>query len=144
MEYEIHRLDVGDDQALSACFGVFSFLRPHLSESRFFEQVRVQSSEGYKVAYIEQEGEVIAAAGYRTATFLAWGRMLYIDDLITHPNKERGGLGGTLLDWLLAEGKRLGCEEAHLDTGHLRHDAHRLYLKKGFVLSCHHMSMELK
>ncbi len=143
MEYEVQRLDTGNDRALSACFGVFSILRPHLSEARFMEQVRAQSSEGYKIAYIELEGEIIAAAGYRIVTFLAWGKVLYIDDLITHPDRKRAGLGGALLDWLLAEGKRLRCQEAHLDTGHQRHDAHRLYLNKGFVLSCHHMSVAL-
>lgn len=144
MEYEVKQLDVEDGQALRACFGVFAFLRPHLSEARFIEQVREQASEGYKVAYIQGEGEVVAAAGYRVATFLAWGRVLYIDDLITHPEKKRAGLGGALLDWLFEQGKRLGCSEVHLDTGHQRHDAHRLYLNKGFVLSSHHMSVKLE
>jgi hypothetical protein len=44
---------------------------------------------------------------------------------------------------LIAEGVRLACDEVHLDTGFSRHDAHRLYLNKGFKLSCHHMSLQL-
>ncbi len=143
MEFKIRQLDMKDDQAVAACFGVFGFLRPHLNESRFIEQVRIQESDGYKIIYIQKDIEVIAAAGYRLATFLAWGRVLYIDDLITHPERKRAGLGSALLDWLLAEGRRLGCDEIHLDTGHQRHDAHRLYLNKGFVLSSHHMSAKL-
>lgn len=144
MEYEVKQLDVEDGQALGACFSVFNFLRPHLSEARFIEQVREQARQGYKVAYIQSEGEIIAAAGYRVATFLAWGRVLYVDDLITHPEKKRAGLGGALLDWLLEHGKQLDCDEVHLDTGHQRHDAHRLYLNKGFALSSYHMSVKLK
>lgn len=144
MNYEIEQLDVDNDRALTVCFSVFKFLRPHLDEDGFIERVREQAREGYRVAYIERNGEIIAAAGYRVITFLAWGKVLYIDDLITHPEQKRSGLGSALLDWLLAQGKRLGCNEAHLDTGHQRHDAHRLYLNKGFLLSCHHMSVKLE
>lgn len=144
MDYDVRRLDVDDRQALVACFGVFNFLRPHLSEARFIEQVLAQTKEGYKVIYIQGADEVMAAAGYRVATFLAWGRVLYIDDLVTRPEKKRAGLGGALLDWLIEEGRRLGCDEVHLDTGYQRHDAHRLYLNKGFLLSSHHMSVKLE
>ena len=144
MDYKIMQLNMDDGEALSACFRVFTFLRPHLDETTFVNRVLIQAKESYRIAYIQHESEVIAAAGYRVATFLAWGRVLYIDDLITHPEKKQVGLGGALLDWLLDQGKRLACDEVHLDTGHQRHDAHRLYLNKGFVLSSHHMSVRLK
>lgn len=144
MDYQIQRLDINDSRALARCFGVFTHLRPHLSEARFVEQVRAQAAEGYAIAYIKAGDEVVAASGYRVATFLAWGKALYIDDLITRPERKRAGLGGALLDWLLEEAKLLGCDAVHLDTGHQRHDAHRLYLNKGFVLSSHHMSRKSK
>src|SRR5690349_21791067 len=108
MGYEIRRLDIQDGQTLAACFGVFLFLRPHLSEAGFIEQVRLQAPEGYRIVYVSKESEVVAAAGYRVATFLAWGRVLYIVDLITHPERKRAGLGSALLDWLIEEGKQLG------------------------------------
>ncbi len=143
MEHSIQELEPDDPQALEAAYEVFAVLRPHLSRDRFIDQVRTQSAEGYRIVAIKQNGAIVAAAGFRVATFLAWGRVLYIDDLITHPQHKRSGLGGALLDWLLAEGRRLGCSAAHLDTGHQRHDAHRLYLNKGFVFSSHHMSADL-
>ena len=77
------------------------------------------------------------------ANFLAWGKVLYIDDLVTEPLQKRQGLGGALLDWLVVEANKLGCDAVHLDTGYARHDAHRLYLNKGFVMSSHHMSKKL-
>lgn len=144
MNHSIEYLNIEDLQALEAAYEVFGTLRPHLDKTQFIDQVRVQAKEGYRIAVIQQNGEVVAAAGYRVATFLAWGRVLYIDDLITHPERKCSGLGSALLDWLLEEGKRLECSAAHLDTGHERYDAHRLYLNKGFVLSSHHMSASLK
>ena len=136
-------LDANDADAVRRCFPVFAVLRPHLSEAQFMEGVRVQASEGYRIVYIEQDGDIAAAAGFRIAHFLAWGRVLYIDDLITHPEKKKRGLGGRLLDWLVDEAKRQGCAQVDLDTGFARHDAHRLYLNKGFVLACHHMTRAL-
>jgi hypothetical protein len=136
-------LDANDSGQLARCFRVFAFLRPHLNEAEFMRRVRVQSSESYKIAFIELDSEIAAAAGYRVAHFLAWGRVLYIDDLITLPGKTRGGLGGALMDWLLEEGTRLDCDEVHLDTGFHRHDAHRLYLNKRLAMACHHLAKAL-
>lgn len=144
MEYEIKPLDVENDRDVIACFNVFRHLRSHLDEARFIEQVREQTREGYRIVYIERDGAIVAAAGYRVITFLAWGRILYIDDLITDPERKRAGLGSALLDWLLDQGKELNCNEVHLDTGYQRQDAHRLYLNKGFVLNCHHMTVKLR
>jgi GNAT superfamily N-acetyltransferase len=137
-------LDPADRENAARCFRVFSVLRPHLTERQFLEQIRIQSAEAYRIAYIEADGELSAAAGYRIAHYLAWGRVLYIDDLVTHPERKKQGMGGALLDWLLDQAKQQGCDEVHLDTGFQRHDAHRLYLNKGFKLACHHMSIALR
>ncbi|MDD8042205.1 MAG: GNAT family N-acetyltransferase [Verrucomicrobiota bacterium] len=144
MDHQVKQLNMEDSQALEAAYEVFAALRPHLSKDQFIDQVRTQVAEGYRIAFIEDAQEVVAVAGFRVATFLAWGRVLYIDDLATHPQRRRAGFGGDLLDWLILEGQRLGCAAVHLETGHQRHDAHRLYLNKGFVLSSHHMSLNLR
>lgn len=43
---------------------------------------------------------------------------------------------------LVEEGKRLGCDQLHLDSGVGldRSDAHRLYLNAGLVISAHHFA----
>lgn len=142
MECSIKTLSHGDTQQLQACFRVFSYLRPHLNESAFLSQVGKQQTEGYKIAYVEKNGRVVAASGYRIAHFLAWGRVLYVDDLVTDPEETCQGFGGAILNWLIEQAKHAGCDEIHLDTGYQRHDAHRLYLNKGFRLASHHMSLK--
>jgi len=143
MSTTVQLLDTGNDREIERAFAAFTYLRPHLDGAMFLQRVRAQRAEGYKIIYCEIDGQIVSAAGYRVASFLAWGKVLYIDDLVTHPEKKRLGLGGALLDWLIEEGTRLGCDEVHLDTGYARHDAHRLYLNKGFKLSSHHMSLQL-
>ncbi|MDP9013600.1 MAG: GNAT family N-acetyltransferase [Pseudomonadota bacterium] len=143
MAYKVQYLNPEDRRDVAKCFPIFSILRPKLDEAEFTTRVCVQAEENYKIVYIEMEDKVVAAAGYRLAHFLAWGKVFYIDDLITLPEKKRLGLGGFLMDWLIEQANQLRCDEVHLDTGYQRHDAHRLYLNKGLSLNCHHLARTL-
>jgi GNAT superfamily N-acetyltransferase len=141
---QIRILDTKNNIDIRRCLRVFAYLRPHLDETEFIKRVQAQAAEGYTIAYIESGENVVAAAGYRVLNFLAWGKVLYLDDLITDPEKKKAGYGSALLEWVAQKGKELGCDELHLDTGYQRHDAHRLYLKNGLDLSCHHLSKKLR
>ena len=136
---------VADTEAeIAACFPAFHELRPHLPEKGFVAQVQRQmKNHGYVLVYISSHGQVVAAAGYRVAESLAWGRTLYVDDLITLAASRKRGYGGKLLDWLMEKAKELSCDQFHLDSGVHRHDAHRLYLSRKLQLSAHHFSKEL-
>ena len=132
------------DAEIRACFRAFSELRPHLTEEAFISQVKRQmQNHGYALVYILDQDQVVAAAGYRVAEFLAWGKTLYLDDLITVTSARKRGYGGTLMDWLLLEAKNLGCSQFHLDSGTHRHDAHRLYIGRKLQISSHHFSKDV-
>lgn len=131
------------NEELAACFPAFQTLRPHLSLESFIQQVRRQAAQGYRIVAVRAGGQVRSAAGYRFAEFLAWGKVLYVDDLTTLDSARGQGHGGALLDWLIGQAREQGCTAVHLDSGHHRHDAHRLYLNKGFVLSSHHFALAL-
>ena len=53
--------------------------------------------------------------------------------------------GFTLTDWLVDEGRGLGCGQLHLDsgTGSERFDAHRLYHDHGLAICSHHFARGL-
>lgn len=127
------------ESQIRACFPVFSELRPHLSEEVFVEQVRRQRQDhGYRIAFVLADERVVAGAGYRVSESLSWGRFLYLDDLVTASAARRRGHGARLLDWLLVEGRRLGCRQFHLDSGPQRHDAHRLYMGRNLMIGGYH------
>ncbi len=135
------------DQDILDCFPVMSILRPHIAFDQFVGQVRRQQQQGYQlVAQIigaDEDQRVVSAAGFRLCEFLAWGKVLYVDDLITLPDHRGHGYAGQLLDWLIEQARSQGCQALHLDSGYARHDAHRLYLNKGLQLACHHFSITL-
>jgi len=133
------------DAEISACFPVMRELRPHVKDApAFLARVRAQQDTGYLIAYLEDSSRPVAAAGYRYGENLAWGRFLYVDDLVTLASERSKGHGAKLLDWLLAEAVRDGCDELHLDSGVQRKDAHRFYDREGLAFTSHHYAVKLK
>jgi GNAT superfamily N-acetyltransferase len=124
-------------------------LRPgQESEEGFVRAVdEVQRPQGYRLVAVFEEGDgrAAAVAGFRTGHSLAWGPHLYVDDLSTLPGARRRGHAGRLLDWLIDEARRLGCEQLHLDSGFGsdREDAHRLYANKGMRIASLHFARRL-
>jgi GNAT superfamily N-acetyltransferase len=132
------------DAEIERCFPAISVLRPHLRHEEFVSRVHTQQQQGYRLLYLGDLSQVPSVAGFRILEYLAWGKVLYIDDLSTIPDERGRGHGRQLLEWLIEWGKSQACDEIHLDTGYQRHNAHRLYLRKGFELNCHHLSMCIK
>jgi len=133
------------EEQIRSCFGIMLQLRPHLTEEQaFIKQVQRQLAEGYQLVYCADDGNVRALAGFRFLEFLAWGKVLYIDDLITDSETRRNGHGGKLLKWVIEQGKKAKCDQIHLDSGPQRHDAHRLYLNHGFKIIGHRFALDFK
>lgn len=122
------------------CFDVLLELRPHLVQQTFVTTVQEMLTEGYTLAFIEEEGKAAAAVGFRYMQFLYNGKHIYIDDLSTLPAFRGKGYAGKLLDFVVSTAKEKGYKAVTLDSGYQRFDAHRLYLNKGFTLNCHHFS----
>ena len=132
-------------EQIRLCYQVMRQLRPHLTEEQgFIQQVERQIKEGYCLAYSQDEEGIKALAGFRFLEFLAWGKVLYIDDLITDANARKKGHGSRLLKWVIEQARQAGCDQVHLDSGPLRHDAHRLYLNQGFKIIGHHFALDFK
>ena len=131
------------DAEIAACFDVVQELRSRLVREDFVARVRLQQQAGYRLAFIPEDGVAVAAAGFRISTFLAWGRALYVDDLVTSAQLRSHGHGKALLDWLAAHAKANGCEQLHLDSGTQRKDAHRFYLRERMEISSFHFQRPL-
>lgn len=134
---------VADNDILN-CFAVLSQLRPQLTQDTFLERVKSQMQQGYRLACVQEHDRVIAVAGYRVSQNLAWGKFMYVDDLVTDSAKRSQGAGKALLQWLSNEAKHLGCAELHLDTGTHRKDAQRFYAREGLEMVGYHYKQALE
>ena len=131
------------DEEIARCFPILSELRPHLQVDTFVTLIRNMETEGYRLAFIEEGGMVVAASGYRIFTSLFMGKNLYVDDLVTTSDSRSKGYGETMLDWLRTVAKETGCTHLHLDSGTQRHRAHRFYLNQGLDIASFHFSEKL-
>ena len=133
-----------NDEEIQICFDVMAALRPHLKREEFVSRIRrQQEGSGYELAYLAA-GTVKAVAGFRISECLAWGKFLYVDDLVTGSSDRSEGYGGMLFDWLVDYARTAGCDEFHLDSGVQRFDAHRFYLRKRMAIEAHHFGLKLK
>ena len=131
------------DAEIEACSPVMRELRPHIAAGDFLARVRAQEREGYRLAYVSDGQRPVAVAGFRLGLNLAWGRFLYVDDLVTLPAARSLGYGAALLTELHRHARELGCQELHLDSGVQRLDAHRFYEREGMTITSYHFTTVL-
>ena len=130
---------------IGRCHAVMMELRTHHTDrQKFIRQIQKQIEEGYRLAFLEADGEVRAVAGYRLLELLFSGRTLYVDDLVTRAADRSLGFGGQLFDWLVEEARREKCQEFSLDSGVHRFAAHRFYLLKRMKIAAHHFTLPLE
>lgn len=137
-------IEASNDEHILRCFPVMHELRPHIATPQdLLTRVRRQMERGYHLVFLQDGQSVLSAAGYRLAEMLAWGRHMYVDDLVTAGAAQGTGCGSKLFDWLIAKARATGCEQFHLDSGVHRFGAHRFYLHKGMDITAHHFAMKL-
>ena len=131
-----------DDKILK-CWNVIHELRPHLKHEEFLNSMKAMQSEGVKMFYIEEDGMAVSAGVFRMNYYFARGKNIYIDDLSTLPAYRGKGYGSHILKAIKNYAVENNCDNIHLDSGHHRYDAHRLYLNFGFQISSHHFALKL-
>ncbi|RUR76713.1 GNAT family N-acetyltransferase [Chlorogloeopsis fritschii PCC 9212] len=131
------------DAEIELCFPVIQMLRPHLNPSNFVSRIRRQEQQGYQLVYLEVGESIKAVTGFRISESLAWGKFLYVDDLVTNESDRSQGYGSALFNWLLDYAKSQACEQLHLDSGVQRFAAHRFYFQQRLEISSFHFSIHL-
>jgi GNAT superfamily N-acetyltransferase len=134
------------DLEINACFPVMQQLRPHLHPEEFVSRVRRQQMGGYQLVFLGGESieeQVKAVAGFRISECLAFGKFLYVDDLVTAESDRSQGYGEQLFTWLVAYAKEQSCAEFHLDSGVQRFAAHRFYFRQRLTITSYHFAQKL-
>lgn len=131
-------------QEITDCFPVMKELRAHLELADFIDRVRRQQKQfDYQLAYLQVDLRVRAVAGFRISESLAWGKFLYIDDLVSSSNNRSQGYGTELFNWLVDYARTHNCQQLTLDSGVQRFAAHRFYLRHRMEITSHHFTLKL-
>lgn len=130
-----------DERDIRRCWPVMVQLRPHLDEQSFADQVQRQAAQGYRLAYVEDDGAVVAVAGFREMEMLSRGRHIYVDDLVTDEAGRSNGYGAALMDWLVQYARGRDLVGVELDSGVQRFGAHRFYFRQGMHIASYHFTL---
>jgi GNAT superfamily N-acetyltransferase len=133
------------DADVARVWPVMRELRPHIkSVEEFLERVRRQQAQsGWRLIYTEDNGVPVAAAGFRISEWLAWGKALYVDDLICLESHRGRGFAEALMRWMEEQARKEGCQEFHLDSGTHRLAAHRFYHRLKLGIASFHFQKKL-
>lgn len=129
---------------IAHCFPVMRQLRPLLVEAEFVGRIQTQSAQGFQLALLEEDGVVVAVAGFRVQEMLVSGRTFYVDDLVTDSATRSRGHGKAMLDWLVDYARQSGCATFSLDSGTHRQEAHAFYFREGLRVTGFHFVKSLQ
>ncbi len=134
-----------NDADIRRVYPVMRDLRPHIkSEDEFLERVRRQQKQSvWRLIYVEDNGVPVAAAGFRVSEWLAWGKALYVDDLICLESHRGKGFAEALMTWMETRAREEGCGEFHLDSGTHRLGAHRFYHRLKLAITSFHFQKKI-
>ncbi len=128
---------------LVTCFEVMKELRPHHTRESFVTTMEQMRMEGYQLLCLEDNGKPVCVAGFRFTTTLYDGLIIDFDDFVTAANVSGKGYAGVLFDHLVNIARERSIKTIHLNSNHLRFDAHRFYLNKKMKIVAHHFRLEL-
>jgi GNAT superfamily N-acetyltransferase len=121
-------------------------LRPRWgSVEALTRRIDEQRATGYRIAASFAGDEAAAVAGFRIGENTAWGRFLYVDDLVTRVAHRGHGHADEVMAWVASEATRQGCAELHLDSGvgPDREAAHRFYFNHRMRINSYHFARSL-
>ncbi|MFZ4763207.1 MAG: GNAT family N-acetyltransferase [Alphaproteobacteria bacterium] len=129
-----------------ATFSVMQELRPHFTDREEYvaKVAQMQRDHGFRlIAYIQSE---ICAGlmGFTVETRLAFGKIIYVADLVTSNSHRSKGIGKALLDFIKKEAVLLDCQHILLDSGTHRVEAHRFYLRENFLIRAFNFRFPMK
>lgn len=134
-----------DDSRMPAALAVMGELRADRSVEdleRLLAEARERGE--YRIAGLFEAGECRAVAGFRVATSFAYGRHLFVDDLVTADAQRSRGHGERLEEHLRSIARAEGCGAIRLNSGLARRRAHRFYFRRGYAIDSFHFGCSLE
>ena len=123
-----------------------------MERMKSLDQSKVAVIAGILAVILFVAVNVLVGTGASGLALPTWSRFLArlfarvgpaIDLIALDHYPDTWALGGSRSWDCVAEARRRGCAQFHLDSGVQRFDAHRFYLHKGMNISAHHFAMPL-
>jgi GNAT superfamily N-acetyltransferase len=129
VSFDIRILETDAD--VLAAFWLMSVLRDRIKADTFLAEIRRQQRDGYQLIGGFADETLVALAGSRPGHTLSRGEHVFVDDLVTDPDRRGERYGTALLAWIAARAKAAGVPRVYLDS---RLTAKGYYEQVGFTM----------
>jgi GNAT superfamily N-acetyltransferase len=116
---------------------------PHIEPAVLAGRLEEMLPIGYRCIGAFDGETMVAIAGFWTGCAFWCGNFIEPDNVIVQEDRRGQGIGKSLLDWIHAEGRRLGCDVSVLDSYLKLVDSHRFYEGLGYEKPGYHFLKRL-
>lgn len=141
MSYVLTDVPPGDWRMTAHVRPLIRALRPTLTDEDFDRFVPEAHSQGLVfTAAHDAHGHCAAVATHRVLA-TSRGRILFVDDLVTHPDRRSAGIATALITHLTERARASGCHRVELDSGTANVTAHRFYHARRMTIAALHFAL---
>ncbi|TAE33271.1 MAG: GNAT family N-acetyltransferase [Alphaproteobacteria bacterium] len=119
-------------------------LNPSMTLELFHDYVPQMRAQGYRcIAYVDETNTYRGLCGFWYGTRFWCGKFIDIDNFVVDETWRSSGIGKKLLAWVEEEARRLGCQQMGLDCYTTSHEAHKFYMREGYIIRGYHFTKAL-
>ena len=133
----------GDDDLLAEGEALHRAFRPNMGAD-YRAHMTAMFAEGAGLIQLADGDTVRALAVWRAFHTTYCGYRLEIDDLVTDETQRSKGFGATLLAFVEAKARAMGCDTLTLNSGTQRIRAHGFYFREGLHIHAFHFTKDLR
>jgi GNAT superfamily N-acetyltransferase len=142
MELSIKRLEKIEE--LLETYPLVRLLKPELGYDAFCHIQTEAFKEGYQcVGAFTRSNELLGMCGYWIRHRFCSMKVMHVDSIVAADHMQGKGIGSVIMDWVIEEARKQGCDHMALDTYIERKEAHSFYLKHHFGVQGLHFMRKL-
>jgi GNAT superfamily N-acetyltransferase len=119
-------------------------LNPSMPPETIRARLAAMRKEGYRCLGAWDGKALVGICGFWIGTRIWCGKYIALDNVVVAEPHRGRNIGKRMTAWAEAEGRRLNCDVAALDSYATSAQAHRFYFREGYHIEGYHMIKELK
>jgi GNAT superfamily N-acetyltransferase len=134
---------VGGEDMLAEGEALHRAFRPNM-DADYRAHMNRMFAEGAGLIQLADHNAVRALAVWRAFHTTYCGYRLEVDDLVTDESQRSKGYGATLVAFVEAKARAMGCDTLTLNSGTQRIRAHGFYFREGLHIHAFHFTKDLR
>jgi len=135
--------EIKSEKAMLQQFPLLKQLNPSLEKSDYSKMLPIMIRNGYRMVGAFDKKNCIGLSGFWVNIKIWCGKYIEPDNVVVNQQYRSAGVGKMLMDWVIEEGKKLGCKVSTLDSYVGNDKSHNFYFREGYHIKGFHFYKDL-